>query len=66
MSGLLKERRTGNDRRSWEPMQKGTRLIDSDGNLVIKDRRRQPERRLSNIQVRAGCTAVRPGNYKAP
>ena len=66
MSELFKERRRGEDRRSWEPMPKGTRLFDSRGNLVTKDRRRQPERRLSNIQVITGCTVIRRRDYKAP
>lgn len=46
-----KERRSGHDRRGWEtapPMP----FFDCRSVLVASDRRKLPDRRLSNIQVR--------------
>lgn len=45
------ERRSGKDRRGWHAMP-GLPFIDGGGVVVTKDRRRVPERRISNIDVR--------------
>lgn len=44
------ERRMGDDRRGWHPMPRPP-FLDSLGQLVTSDRRRSPERRVSNIEV---------------
>lgn len=38
-------RRSGLDRRGWQPMPQ-VPFVDSDGNLVTYDRRKTPDRRL--------------------
>ena len=43
-------RRSGKDRRSWKPTP-AVPFKDQHGSLVTKDRRKLPERRLSNIEV---------------
>lgn len=44
------ERRGGDDRRGWHPMPRPP-FLDSSGQLVTRDRRSSPERRVSNIEV---------------
>jgi hypothetical protein len=44
------ERRSGRDRRGWHPMPEAP-FLDSNGVLVSRDRRKVPERRVSNIRV---------------
>lgn len=46
----LRERRGGEDRRTWQPMPPMP-FVDSNGVLVTGDRRCTPERRVSNISV---------------
>lgn len=43
-------RRAERDRRSWRPMPQ-VPFKDSDGNVVVRDRRQTPERRVNNIDV---------------
>ncbi len=45
------ERRNGQDRRGWQSMPR-VPFADSSGVLVTHDRRKRPDRRLSNIHVR--------------
>ncbi|MBD3619574.1 MAG: hypothetical protein HUJ28_08880 [Chromatiales bacterium] len=47
---LLKDRRSGEDRRGWQPMP-ALPFTDSHGVLVTRDRRHIPDRRVSNIDV---------------
>lgn len=49
--GTHGERRVVPDRRSWKPMAE-TPFIDSEGVVVIRDRRQSPDRRIGSIQVR--------------
>jgi hypothetical protein len=55
MEQIISMERTNNrrqqDRRTWNPMPQ-TPFRDSNGHLVRKDRRRKPDRRLNNIQVK--------------
>ena len=46
----LIERREEKDRRSFNPSPQFP-ITDSDGNLIKKDRRNQPDRRIGNIEV---------------
>ena len=45
-----RRRRSPQDRRSWEPTP-ALPFIDGGGVLVVQDRRRPADRRLSNIRV---------------
>ena len=47
---ILKERRSGEDRRGWQSMPQ-LPFTDSHGVVVTRDRRRIPDRRVSNISV---------------
>ncbi|HDP89356.1 MAG TPA: hypothetical protein ENN42_05290 [Thioalkalivibrio sp.] len=47
---MLKDRRSGEDRRGWQPMPP-LPFTDSHGVLVTRDRRHIPDRRVSNIDV---------------
>jgi len=51
MSMSKRERRTGGDRRSWQKTP-AMPFLDCHSVLVKADRRKQPDRRLNNIQVR--------------
>ena len=44
------ERRGGDDRRGWHPMARPP-FLDSTGQLVTRDRRSSPDRRVGNIEV---------------
>ncbi len=44
------DKRNTEDRRDFGPPAKFP-LVDSDGNVVLKDRRVRPDRRITNIQV---------------
>ncbi len=44
------EKRCGNDRRSWQSMP-AVPFVDSNGQVVLEDRRKIADRRLDNIEV---------------
>ena len=46
----LIERREADDRRGFKPSPQFP-ITDSDGNLIKKDRRTRPDRRIGNIEV---------------
>jgi hypothetical protein len=53
------DNRNSMDRRAWNPMPR-TPFRDSNGQIVRKDRRRTPDRRLNNIQLREAFPLERP------